>query len=57
MTALHDAALVTGEVELPLFNPGGDARRSVLRLANARGEPAAVSVRGVDDAGPGREVR
>ncbi len=51
VTALHDAALVTGEVELPLFNPGGDARRSVLRLANARGEPAAVSVWGVDDAG------
>ena len=51
VTALHDAALVSGEVELPFFNPGGDARRSVLRLANARGEPAAVSVRGVDDAG------
>ena len=51
VTALHDAALVTGKVELPLFNPGGAARRSVLRLANARGEPAAVSVRGVDDAG------
>ena len=52
VTALHDAALVTGEVELPLFHPGGEARpRSVLRLANARGEPAAVSVRGVDDAG------
>ena len=50
-TALHDAALLSGEVELPFFNPGGDARRSVLRLANARGEPAAVSVRGVDDAG------
>ena len=51
VTALHDAALLSGEVELPLFNPGGDARRSVLRLANARGEPATVSVRGVDDAG------
>ena len=51
VTALHDAALLSGEVELPFFNPGGDARRSVLRLANARGEPAAVSVRGVDDAG------
>ena len=51
LTALHDAALLSGEVELPFFNPGGDARRSVLRLANARGEPAAVSVRGVDDAG------
>ena len=51
MTALHDAVLLTGEVELPFFNPGGDARRSVLRLANARGEPATVSVRGVDDAG------
>ena len=51
VTALHDAVLLSGEVELPLFNPGGDARRSVLRLANARGEPAAVSVRGVDDAG------
>ena len=50
-TALHDAALLSGEVELPFFNPGGDARRSVLRLANARAEPAAVSVRGVDDAG------
>ena len=52
LTALHDAALVAGEVELPLFNPGGEARpRGVLRLANARGEPATVSVRGVDDAG------
>ena len=52
VTALHDAVLLSGEVELPFFNPGGEARpRSVLRLANARGEPAAVSVRGVDDAG------
>ena len=51
LTALHDAALLSGEVELPFFNPGGAARRSVLRLANARGEPATVSVRGVDDAG------
>ena len=51
VTALHDAVLLSGDVELPFFNPGGDARRSVLRLANARGEPAAVSVRGVDDAG------
>ena len=50
-TALHDATLLSGEVELPLFHPGGDARRSVLRLANAGSEPAAVSVRGVDDAG------
>ena len=51
LAALHDAVLLSGEVELPFFNLGGDARRSVLRLANARGEPAAVSVRGVDDAG------
>ena len=51
LTALHDAVLLSGDVELPFFNPGGDPRRSVLRLANARGEPAAVSVRGVDDAG------
>ncbi len=52
LTALHDAALVAGEVELPLFNPGGEARpRSVLRLANARGERAMLTVRGVDDAG------
>ena len=51
LTALHDAALVAGEVELPLFHPGGDARRSVLRLANAGGERATVAVRGVDDAG------
>ena len=39
VTSLHDAALLSGEVELPFFNPGGAARRSVLRLANARGEP------------------
>ena len=51
LTALHDAVLLSGEVELPFFNPGGAARRSVLRLANACGEPAAVSVRGVDDVG------
>ena len=51
LTALHDAALLTGEVELPLFHPGGDARRSVLRLANAGAERATVAVRGVDDAG------
>ena len=51
VTALHDAAPLSGEVELPFFNPGGAARRSVLRLANAGGEPATVSVRGVDDAG------
>ena len=52
LTALHDAALVTGEVEFPLFNPGGETgRRSVLRLTNAGGEPATVAVRGVDDAG------
>ena len=51
LTALHDAVLLSGDVELPFFNPGGDPRRSVLRLANARGEPATVRVRGVDDAG------
>ena len=51
LTALHDAAPLTGEVELPFFNPGGAARRSVLRLANARGERARLTVRGVDDAG------
>ena len=52
LTALHDAALLTGEVELPLFHPGGEARpRSVLRLANAGAERATVAVRGVDDAG------
>ena len=51
LTALHDAMLLSGEVDLPFFNPGGAARRSVLRLANARGEPATVRVRGVDDAG------
>ena len=52
LTALHDAALVAGEVELPLFNPGGEARpRSVLRLANAGGERATVTVGGIDDAG------
>ena len=58
LTALHDAALVAGEVELPLFHPGGEARpRSVLRLANAGGERATVTASGVDDAGhPGGEV-
>ena len=51
LTALHDAAPLSGEAEMPFFNPGGAARRSVLRLANAGGEPATLSVRGVDDAG------
>ena len=52
LTALHDAALLAGEVELPLFHPGGAARpRGVLRLANAGAERATVAVRGVDDAG------
>ena len=51
LTALHDAAPLSGEVELPFFNPGGAARRSVLRLANAGGERARLTVRGVDDAG------
>ena len=52
LTALHDAVLLTGEVELPFFNSGGETgRRSVLRLTNAGGEPATVAVRGVDDAG------
>ena len=54
LTALHDAVLLTGEVELPFFNSGGETgRRSVLRLTNAggEGEPATVAVRGVDDAG------
>ena len=51
LTALHDAVPLTGEVELPFFNPGGEARRSVLRLANAGGERARLTVRGVDDAG------
>ena len=51
LTALHDAVLLSGEVELPLFHPGGDARRSVLRLVNAGGEPATVRVEGADDAG------
>ncbi len=52
LTALHDAVLVSAEeVELPLFHPGGDAPRSILRLSNAGGESATVSVRGIDDAG------
>ena len=52
VTALHDAVRVSGEeVELPLFRPGGAARRSVLRLVNAGSVPAAVKVRGIDDAG------
>ncbi len=52
VAALHDAVLVSGgEVELPLFHPAGDARRSILRLINAGGGRAAVAVRGIDDAG------
>ena len=52
LTALHDASLVSGEVELPFFNPGSETvRRSIVRLANTGGEPATVTLRGVDDAG------
>ena len=52
LTALHDAALVTGNIELPFFNSGGETgRRSIVRLTNTGGEPATVTVRGVDDAG------
>ncbi len=52
LTALHDAVLLSGEVELPFFNPASDARRrSVLRVANAGEERVRVRVRGVDDAG------
>ena len=52
LTALHDASLVSGEVELPFFNPGSETvRRSIVRLTNTGGEPATVTVRGVDDAG------
>ena len=52
VAALHDAVLVSaGDVELPLFHPAGDARRSVLRLVNAGGEPAVLNIRGIDDAG------
>ena len=52
VTALHDSILVSDEVELSFFNPGSEMdRRSVLRLANAGGEPARVTVLGVDDGG------
>ena len=52
LAALHDAALVTGEVELPFFNPGSETvRRSIVRLTNTGVEPATVTARGVDDAG------
>ena len=52
LTALHDASLVSGEVELPFFNPGSETvRRSIVRLANTGGELATVTLRGVDDAG------
>ena len=52
VTALHDAWLVSGEeLELPLFHASGEARQSALRLVNAGGEPAAITIRGVDDEG------
>ena len=52
LTALHDASLVSGEVELPFFNPGSETvRRSIVRLTNTGGEPATVTLRGLDDAG------
>ena len=52
LTALHDASLVSGEVELPFFNPASETvRRSIVRLTNTGGEPATVTLRGVDDAG------
>ena len=52
VTALHDSVLVSDEVDLSFFNPGSEMdRRSVLRLANAGGAPARVTVLGVDDGG------
>lgn len=52
LTSLHDARLLSRELELALFHPGSEtARRSMLRLANAGAERAALTVRGIDDAG------
>ena len=53
LTSMHDAAPAAGNTRrVAVFNPGSNARQvSLLRLANAGSEAAAVTVTGVDDAG------
>ena len=53
LTSMHDATPAAGNTRrVAVFNPGSNARQvSLLRLANAGSEAAAVTVTGVDDAG------
>ena len=61
LTSMHD--VVSGEEnrhEVPIFNPGRNTDQvSRLRLINAGGEPAQVTIVGIDDAGrsPGDAVQ
>ena len=61
LTALHDAApFEDGVHRIATFNPASNVRQaSRLRVVNPGREPAAVTVRGVDDAGasPGSPLR
>ncbi len=61
LTAMHDWAPVDGDVHrVATFNPGSNDRQvSRLRIVNAGGESASVSIAGIDDRGasPGGPVR
>ena len=61
VTSVHDVAPSSGGVHrIATFNPASNPRqRSRLRVVSRGGTPAAVTVRGVDDAGasPGGPVR
>ena len=52
LTAMHDVVRASPEGHVvPIFNPADEEQRSLLRLANPRGEDAAVTIRGIDDRG------
>ena len=61
VTGMHDMVPYTQSgYRVALFNPASNARQiSRLRLSNPGGEPAAVTIEGVDDTGasPGTAVR
>ena len=60
LTSLHDLAPCTANrCQIAIFNPASNLnQRSMLRLVNPTGEPASVTISGVDDAGqsPGGTV-
>ena len=52
LTSMHDLVPTRGDEHLvATFNPGGAGRASLLRLVNGGGEPARVTIAGVDDRG------